>query len=62
MILGHVVGEPFAHPDAVDQEVLAVAVVRHREDADGAAALIGREDPRRGADPTLEIEALHPRA
>ena len=39
VLLGHVGGELLADPDPVDQEVLAVAVVRHHQHADGVATL-----------------------
>jgi hypothetical protein len=59
---GHQVGDLLADADAVDHERLAIAVVRHHEDPDRVAAGVPRQHARGGADPTFEVEALHPDA
>ncbi len=45
---------------ALDREALPVAMVCLHEDADRVAAVLGRQDPRGRADPTLEAVADHP--
>ena len=55
----HEVGDLAAHRHAVDRQPLATAVVAEHQHAHDEGGLAGDGEPRRRADPALEVVAGH---